>query len=289
MKTVLIASYPKSGNTWVRCLIEALRYPDLTSIDINRITTAAVSAADVDLIDCFSGIDVEGLSPSETLACRRRAYETAFNLHNSQTLFLKVHDANVRTSDGRLFHKGNTSKCIYIVRSPLDVAPSYAHHNSGAVTPQSLDQTIAHMADPDAHMEDHLPSTRQRGRRTAGLAPQPLMRWDQHVQSYVDEFDGPLLLCRYEDLHRAPMREAARIADFLALEYTPETLERACHLASFQKLAGHEEAAGFTEAPSAAPYFFRSGRIGDGDRLLSPEHQRAMREVHGIVMGKLGY
>ena len=289
MEMVLIASYPKSGNTWVRCVIEALRRPDLQEIDLNQIQTAAVWAAEVNLIDCLSGMDVEGLSRSEAVVCRKAAYESAYRWYGGERLYMKVHDANVLTETGRLFHKGNTTGCIYIVRSPLDIVPSYAHHNAGAVTQDSVESVIAHMEATDAYMESHLTTVRDRDGRTLGLAPQPLMRWDEHVQSYLDGFDGPLLVCRYEDLHAAPLGEAKRIADFLGIDHTADDLDRACRLASFRRLADREKATGFREAPSAVPRFFRSGHIGEGAKVLSKTQRAAILRAHGATMDRLGY
>lgn len=284
MDIVLLASYPKSGNTWVRCIIEALRTPDLTEIDLNRLQTGSAQAADVDFIDCFSGIDVNGVSIAQSFEARRMAYETATGTANGQTLYLKCHDANIATGNGRLFHKGNIAKCIYIVRSPLDIAPSYAHHNSC-----DLDDVIAHMANPDAFMEDHLPATVHRGNRTAGLAPQPLMRWCDHTESFLDRFDGPMLLCRYEDLHLAPQREVSRIAAFLEIAQSSETIDTACRLTAFQALADREQKDGFAEAPTGMRRFFRSGRTGDGHATLSDAQKQTLYRDHGAMMARLGY
>lgn len=281
--TTLISSYPKSGNTWVRAIVSALRGPACEDLDINRLGDDA--CASLDFIERFTSCDPQVLSAQECLPLRRLALQRARTFAESNGMIvLKSHDANSPVAGERLFDASSVGRCIYLVRSPFDVAISYAHHSALPV-----DAVIAHMGDPRASMEDHMPATRVRDGRTAGLAPQLLGSWSEHVAGFLDNFEGALLVYRYEDLCRDPHEGVARIAAFLELDADPTKIDWIRRQTDFARLAEQESTRGFQGKPSAAQRFFRAGRQGEGARLLSPVQRDRILADHGAMMERLGY
>ncbi|MCL4820873.1 MAG: sulfotransferase domain-containing protein [Vicinamibacteria bacterium] len=268
---VWLASYPKSGNTWVRALLRALQGQ---GVDINRLT-GAEHAADCARFDDALAIDPGLLLADEAAALRPRLHER-LAAESPADPFLKIHDALLPTPAGEpLVAPAVTRAAVYIVRNPLDVAVSYAHHYG--VTPA---QAVAAMADPGHRIGVGLAG--------GGLQfPQRLADWSGHVTSWLSA-PFPVLLLRYEDLERAPVREVTRLARPLGLETRPGRVRRAVGLARFDRLREQEEALGFREAPRGRR-FFRSGASGSWRTGLAPELVARVLEDHGTVMKSLGY
>jgi aryl sulfotransferase len=115
--TIWLASYPRSGSTWLRMLIANLSSTD-TPADINAL---ANGTTDDD--------------------------EPAIGVH-----FVQVHDAYKQTPNSDPLLAGrDAAGVILIVRDPRDVAPSLAAHNSS-----SIDEAIAFMGYPDDATPTHL-------------------------------------------------------------------------------------------------------------------------------------
>ena len=121
-----------------------------------------------------------------------------------------MHDAFVRLPDGRpLFPPQVSLRAVYLVRNPLDVCVSFAHHLG--IT--DLDAMIASMADPTFafggcayHWDRQL---RQR-----------LLTWSGHVLSWVDGAEMPVHVMRYEDMKRSPVETFTACAEFLSCPTT---------------------------------------------------------------------
>ena len=69
----------------------------------------------------------------------------------------------------------------------------------------------------------------------------------------------------------------AGIVDHLRLDVTPEQIDEAVALASFDRLRAAEEKAGFAERPEHAERFFREGRAGQWRERAHPRTGRAHR------------
>jgi len=87
------------------------------------------------------------------------------SLVREEAFYCKVHDAFACLPDGRaLFPPEATRSAVYLIRNPLDVCVSFAHHLAGP----DLEEVIASMADPTFAFcdvtEGQLPQLRQ-GRR----------------------------------------------------------------------------------------------------------------------------
>ena len=104
--------------------------------------------------------------------------------------FIKVHDACIRTAAGPLFPRAATAAAIYLVRNPLDVAPSYAHHLQW-----SVDRTVAELNSPADRTS--------RPARLAPAIPDAMLSWSEHVSSWL-ESELPVHVARYEDMLADP-------------------------------------------------------------------------------------
>src|SRR5438105_4789062 len=124
---VWLASYPKSGNTWVRVFLTNYLRDGSEPADINDLDGAPI-ASDRNRFDELSGVESSDLTADEVARYRAAVYR-AFAAETEGLLFVKVHDAH-RDPDcsEELFPAEVTRHVVYIIRNPLDLTVSLAHH-----------------------------------------------------------------------------------------------------------------------------------------------------------------
>lgn len=272
-----LASYPKSGNTWLRLALGSLANggapPDFTAEG-----RFAPLAADRAALDHLLDVESSDLTPDEVAALRPRLHEAAARTATAP-LLRKVHDAWTLTPDGRpLFPPSATLATVYMVRDPRDVAVSLADHMG-----TDLERTIAFMANPDATLAPA-------GRRGQAQLPQRLLTWSAHVESWLDApgMPAPLLL-RYEDLAADAAAALLRVARHLGCPATAETAGLAAEVTRFKALRAAEEEHGFRERSPKAGRFFRRGVAGGWRDSLAPAQAARIEGNHAAVMARLGY
>lgn len=269
-----IASYPKSGNTWVRLLLASVarggEEPDFDDLGINSGHIAAGEQ-----FEDLSGLDPNTLSP-ETVDHLRPSILRDLAAGQNEPLYAKTHEPFRETVGGEwLMPPDISGPSLYIIRDPRDVAVSYAHHNG-----RDVDWAIAAMADPAHYLRaGHLPSAQ---------LPQRIGTWRDHVASWTDA-PLPRLMVRYEDLWSSPAPTLSRILDHLGVPASSTVVERAIDACAFERLKRREERQGFAERPSADRAFFRMGKVGDWRDELTPEQARRLEAENGEMMRLHGY
>lgn len=270
-----LASYPKSGNTWLRLFLESLAAGGTTP-DINTFSLAGGHAAMRGEFDRILDIESADLTDDEITRARPRLYEIVAQAAKAP-LLRKVHDAWELTPAGEpLFPVDLTLGAIYLVRDPRDVAVSLVHHMN-----QTIDQVIARMGNPEAVME--VPR-----RRMPRQLPQRLSTWSQHVEGWLGA-PVKLLPIRYEDMLSEPVPRFGEIARFLGRDDAPEKIEAAVNAVRFEHLRAAEEANGFVERQPKMDCFFRRGIAGGWRDSLTPAQIARIEFDHGTMMRKLGY
>lgn len=277
MKSIVwLASYPKSGNTWVRIFLANYLSPDGGPVDINALATGPI-ASSRDVFDDLTGVDAADLTPEEIMAWRPDVYRL-WSAEASAPHFVKAHDAQIQNSHRQwLFPPDASAGVIYSVRNPLDVAVSFAAH-AGV----SIDLIVDRMC-RDYSMSAGID-------RPSGQLTQRLLTWSGHVGSWLDGTEIPTLAVRYEDLLADPMAHFRAVVQFAGLQLDENRLESAVRHSHFESLRAQELAHGFKERPAkSADHFFRQGRSGGWRAALSHEHARTVIEAHGAVMRRFGY
>jgi aryl sulfotransferase len=274
---VWLASYPKSGNTWLRVFLTNLERHAGARASINDLDYVSASGARAHFDEAV-GYKATELTHDEVDLLRPDVYEYERRVRD-ETFYCKVHDAFVTLPDGRpLFPPPPSSfGAVYLIRNPLDVCVSFAHH----LGVEDLDAMIGSMADRAFAFadcpRDPGPQLRQR-----------LLTWSEHVRSWVDASEMPVHVMRYEDMRRRPLETFSACAEFLGLPHDPERIGCALENSSFEDLREEETRGGFKEAPSARP-FFREGRVGSWRGRLTPRQANRIVRDHRDVMRRFGY
>lgn len=271
-----LASYPKSGNTWMRIFLHNFLSDDDGPADINAIDSDPI-ASSRDWLDHLLAFDTADLSHAELDRVRPACYEWA-NREAAQTGYHKVHDANfVESTGGSLISPAAGRGALYLLRNPLDVAPSAASHWG-----VSIDEAIERMAKRGFGLVAH---TDKQGQQVRQL----LRDWSGHVLSWVDAPGPERLVVRYEDLLADPVQHFGEVVRFLDLPFDEARLRHAIDASSFRELSRQEQAGGFRERSHKAERFFRSGRSGSWRHTLTDAQAASIVASHGEVMRRFGY
>lgn len=265
MKIHWLASYPKSGNTWARCLIEAYAKG---FVNIN-LMSEVVGDGSTFYYQQASGTPIEQLSLYEWVAVRQAALlnlKTA-RAANFSKCILKTHNIDANITDLPLIPRGFSTSSVYLVRDPRDVVRSYAAHQG-----LSLDEMIEKMSSTSFGFKA---SSELQG------APAFLSRWDQHVTAW--EQYPEVIVVRYEDLKADPVKHFSRILEQFGYEVDTKRVENAIELTRLEKLKAQEDASGFKEATAHTKFFGRE------HPELNVVQEDRIKELFGSVMEKYDY
>ena len=272
---VWLASYPKSGNTWVRAFLHNLfkgMSGEAGSQAINGLNrfTAAVNAREL-------YAEILGFKPTDQhrdqIASARHEVQRRATEQFEGLIFTKTHQALLVDRGSTTINFAVTAGVIYIVRNPLDVVISYAHHIG-----RSLDETIAIMGSANAE----IPVTETQVYEVLGS-------WSQHVLSWTHKPHQALYVMRYEDMLATPERTFGALARHLLLTPTTGQLAEAIDRSSFASLRAQEETEGFQERPIKTDRFFREGRAGQWKGVLSASQVSQIVKDHGPQMARFDY
>jgi hypothetical protein len=274
---VWLASYPKSGNTWFRLLLSHL-LNNSTSLhfirDVNNILGSPMLANHTWMSQVL-GFDCNLLTDDELEQVRPSIYKW-YAQRLERTAYIKIHDAyTYLKNDTPLIPPEGCLGAIYLVRNPLDIAISLSHH-----TKYPVDWCIHMMANHDFSVPF---------KNNKAQVRQKLLSWSMHVKSWVTLTDIPVLVLRYEDLMFNPIDTFVRGLNFLNLDFTQSSLERALTATSFSSLQKYEQNHGFQEKPSTADKFFRKGIVGDWQQTLTPVQIDRIIHDHKECMLDYGY
>jgi len=274
-QTVWLASFPKSGNTWMRAIVTALQTGDHL-FAVNQLGSGAQPFHVGGAVGRW-GMDVRWVDNDEIEVLRSAmTHRRVAPPSDAPPMLRKTHELYRPGSDGREpFPLAATRAAILIVRDPRDVACSYAPffgtNLAGAVASMQIDRPA-------------YPNPAQQSAR------QPWGSWSSHTLSWLDEtVPFPVHLVRYEDMRSDAVGVLKPVFDAIGMPVPTEDLAAAVERTRFDRLKSDETDKGFRETSPKTRTFFRKGRAG-GWREELPENLVArLRDDHGPVMEMLGY
>ncbi len=269
---VWIASYPKSGNTWLRVLLANYLNNESQPLPLDRLEEFCVGDMNAQpYSECLgrdmSNCSLRQLKKYRTKVQRYMAGEVA------DTLLVKSHASYTFLDGAPAIAKDVTRGAIYMVRNPLDMVVSFADHYG-----LTIDQAIE-----ASHFKGHIIGGNDE------TVPQYLGAWSRHVLSWLDSGDLYRIILRYEDMLADTRRAFGMVLQFLKLENEPERVNRALEFARFDSLQRQEAQSGFSEKSPHSGRFFRTGSKGGWRNDLSNSQVDKILSHHGDVMQKLGY
>ena len=275
---VWLASYPKSGNTWMRVylyhLMRLMNGQPRTDNDLHALDKASTYEARLTgLFEQLLGKPLANASRYEVARIRPQVHAAIVQRTGSVSL-IKTHAALGQLGNLPTHNLAISAGTIYIVRDPRDIAISLAAHNGATV-----DAAITDMETPSYGTQN-----------SQDAAFEVWGSWSENALSWTDKPHAAVLVVRYEDMLADPTPTFTAVAHHLRQKPTQEQIAEAIALSSFKELRDAEIAAGdFRERSERADRFFREGRAGEWREKLSPEQVRRIEDAHHDTMAKFGY
>lgn len=260
-RIIWLASYPKSGNTWMRYLLAQYFMPKGQAPDINNIRAFTTGDTRQDLYDAVAGRPFKADSFDDWVkirgpVCRHIAAS------RPGTHFVKTHCQITQIAGQNIIPPEVTAAAVYVLRNPFDVAPSLARHIG-----TDIDEAIERMMDPKGYLA------------TSTLIFDLLGSWDGHIASWLTAPGLPRHMIRYEDLQTDTEKTMTELLGFLKAPVKHGQLRRAIRAASFQAMRKQEETKGFVERPQHTERFFHGGVSGAWRETLTPAQVARIRDA----------
>jgi len=257
---IWLASYPKSGNTWLRAFISSYLYLDSKYFDFNIIKKIERFPHPEQFENI--GILPQNLKNFEEVVKAWIPLQKKIN-ENNKINFLKTHNAFGSLNNYPFTDKNNTLGLIYLVRDPRDVLISYSKHLD-----KDIDKTLKYIL-TDEHM----------GVLHSKINVHCEIRgsWARNYNSWKNFNLAEKIIIRYEDLLENPFKTFSKIINYLQilfkkksliLDFDEEKIHKCIEITSFSNLQNLEKKVGFDEGITSNELFFNKGKIGQWKEKL---------------------
>jgi hypothetical protein len=276
-----IASYPRSGCTWIQIYL----------FNLVNIINGRRSEQNINLLPFFSPSDSNRVhyrkhlkwsdqnSLAKVAAVRRLVVEdiatdaSEFIEETKGVTFIKTNWLLGKVAGFDTIDFSSAGGAVYVVRNPLDVTVSLASHMG-----QPIEAAIDFMCTPHAWV----------GGESATFMSGS---WSENVNSWTRHFDPKILTLRYEDLLDNPSLWFAALNRmvFRGARLPPDQVDLAIQHASFEAVKAQEEKFGFYAKPDRTTLFFRKGRSNQWKEVLTKNQVDRIIEAHREAMERFGY
>ena len=266
---IWIASYPKSGNTYLRSFLASYYFTKNGKFEFNLLNN----------INHFPGTQYSNkkitneAEASKNWISFQEKYFDKDKLH-----FLKTHNSLISYNENNFTTKRQTLGAIYIVRDPRSVIISSAHHYS-----LNYEMALQYMIDPQKSLlvksvdEDFSNFTF-------------LSSWSNHYKSWIKNSDFKLLFIRYEDLEDNKYEIFRDIIIFIEtltkknIKVDKEKLLESIKTTNFNVLKNKEKNEGFQESSYSKETgkkidFFNKGFNNRWQKILPDEIKKKASDL----------
>ena len=275
---IWLASYPKSGNTWVRLFLDALLFGQDGNVNINDIKIKQFP-----LKQDFSGL-TDNIDDVNEFVKNCNLAQTKINLDN-KIKFLKTHHALWKNGNYAFTDLENTLGVIHIIRDPRNVITSVLNHFNRDSYIHALE-----------FMKDPLQCIGMRGSKSGKDLMTIISSWGNHYSSWK-KFKKNNLLIKYENLINDPEKEFIKLCDFIesisSLKFEKKLILKAVENCEFYNLKKEETSNGFREATTNEANiknkFFNLGPENDWGKILNKEIKDEIEILFEKEMKEVGY
>ena len=277
---IWLASYPKSGNTWVRLFLKSYLSDDKKKFSINEKRDDEFKIERFPNIKVFKDMQINYDNFFE-ISKNWITIQDRINLNNKLNI-LKTHNAMCTVNKNKFTNKENTLGAIYIVRDPRDVAVSFSYHMG-----KTLTEIVNNMIDKEYLISE---SDFMTEKKVSGSTL--LSSWSNHYNSWKNYNSIKSIIIKYEDLIRNTADNFYEIVLYLNKLYGTKVDEKkilkSIELTNFKNLQNLEKEHGFEEI-TISKTFFREGKIGSWKQKLDEKLSKKIENEFKNEMIELGY
>ena len=276
---IWLASYPKSGNTWVRSFLSAYYYSDDGKFNFKLLNNIKQFPSR----DFFNRkiLNVEDASDNWLIAQSRIKSK-------GEICFLKTHNVFGAYKGKNFTTSEFTLGAIYIVRDPRNVITSLMNHyslneNEALSMINSVYRNLRDENNPEDYSNYSFISS-----------------WANNFRSWKLSKSIETLIIKYEDLENNRFKTFKKIINFtnklmkLNNKIDFEKLKNSIESTNFDILKKKEELEGFEEAifskkDGRTKTFFNLGSENNYKKLIKPQTSKTLKKLFKKEMKELGY
>ena len=277
---IWVASYPKSGNTWVRSIISSLVYTENGIFDF-----PSIKKIDQYPQRRFLEYFTQDYNNIHEIKKHWITSQERINL-DKKIKFFKTHHLNCKVDNYPFTNKGCTRATIYIVRDPRNLIDSISNHFSKSIEESKKFLLTSKILSPDKEIE-------LRG----GNVITYIGSWKEHYRFWTNDNEN-LLIIKYEDLvkniHQEIDKIIAFLKNFITFEVSDTKKENIIKSTSFEALKKIEDNGDFTEnvfvkGKSEKVKFFNKGPSNVWQNTLPKNIQKELETELNSELKELGY
>ena len=283
---IWLASYPKSGNTWLRFFIVSLLLKENNEVSLKHLEGIKQFPTNYH----FRGFNLSKLDLGNlNKICKYWIAAQKIINSDNKIRFFKTHNALCKLDNNIFTNEENTLGTIHIVRDPRNILSSVNNHFHH----KSLEESKEFILDERKGIFNKSKIEKSK----VFTLPQVIGSWKTHYNSWK-LIKKNYLLVKYEDLINKPESEFKRIASYieqlLKVRFTNENVAKAIELSNFDRLKKIEEKEGFFESPmnletGKKETFFNLGPKNDWRNILNKNISDKIYKTFEIEMKELGY
>ena len=280
---IWIASYPKSGNTWIRSLLASYLFSKNGSFNFNllkHINQFSVGSLSTNL--------TKGSDNEDRISKNWIPHQVFIN-RDKKIHFLKTHNSLCTINSHKFTDKFNTAACIYIVRDPRNLVTSLSHH-------YELDykNTIEFITNKRKII---FPKTLNK-KKDVYHDFNFISDWPGHYNSWKNISFCPIKIIKYEDLLADTRNIFISILKFISkftkMDFNEEKISNALKTTNFDNLRRIEKVENFEESiistkTNKKVKFFNLGKDNDWRRLLDKSTILKVEKKFKKEMNELNY
>ena len=232
---IWIASYPKSGNTWLRSLLASYYFSDDGTFDFDLLKK-------IDAYPSVAYFKKYQDNFSDPVSTSRYWISEQENINKDNKLrFFKTHNAMVKINGNSFTNENNTLAAIHIVRDPRNVITSIANHF-----------LISQEEAFDFLMTENKGIIQKINNRYLGF--NALCSWKFHEKSWSECNKFPVLTIKYEDFQKEVLKTFEKVINFILNvtksknSFNLDKAKKSIESCDFEKLSKLENEKGFNEA-----------------------------------------
>ncbi len=277
-----IASYPKSGNTWVRALLSSYYFSEDGFFNQKLLKKIGQFPEK----NYFKDFDYNPRKIIDTSNFWIRAQEIINEDKNIK--FFKTHNVLGSINDNRFTNKENTLGAIYIIRDPRNVITSIQNH-------YELDQeeALKFMLNEKKYIYNF-------HTKNDYSDFQFISSWEKNYQSWTKQKQFSIKLVKYEDLYKNTYETFKEIITFIEKtigtnkQFDKKRAQNSVNSTTFEKMKNIEKKKGFVESvlskndTNKIP-FFHLGPNNDWKKIFNKEYHKKLNSIFKIILKELKY
>ena len=277
---IWIASYPKSGNTWVRSIISSLIYTDDGIFEFSNIKKIE-QYPQTKFFEYFT----QNYNNIHEIKKHWIASQERINL-DAKIKFFKTHHLNCKIDNFAFTNKMCTKATIYVVRDPRNVLDSLSNHFSKSIEESKKFLLTPRILSPGKEIE-----------LKGGNLITYIGSWKEHYKFWTKDNEN-LLIIKYEDLVKNIYQEIDKIIAFLKkfIDFKVSDIkkENIIKSTSFEALKKIEENGKFTEnvfvkGTSKKVKFFNKGPNNNWQNTMPKKIRIELETELQNELSELGY